>query len=98
VLNQADFEIAFFPVNALDLGEGQQFDIDMPADLDQFRRYVSHCTIVGGKGFIQLRHHTPDGAGFFDEVDQVPRISQIQGCLHSGNTAADHHYCAYIFF
>jgi hypothetical protein len=92
-----DFEIAFLAAKALDLGEREQFDIDVPADLDQFRRYDSHRTVVGGKGFIQLRHHAADGTGFFDQVDIVSRIGQIQGRLHSGNTAADHHYRAYRF-
>jgi hypothetical protein len=40
----------------------------MPADLDQFRRYNSHGTIICGKGLIQSTHHTTDGSGFFNNV------------------------------
>jgi hypothetical protein len=40
---------------------GDQFDVQMPADLDQFRRDNSHGTIVGGKRLVQLGHDTPDG-------------------------------------
>jgi hypothetical protein len=36
MLGQLDFKIARFTANALDFGKGQKFDIDMPADLDQF--------------------------------------------------------------
>jgi hypothetical protein len=30
------------------------FDIDVPADLDQFRRDNSHGTVIGGKGLVEL--------------------------------------------
>ena len=33
-------------------GTGMNFDIDMPADLDQFGRDNSHGTVIGGKGFV----------------------------------------------
>jgi hypothetical protein len=36
VLGQFDFKIALFAVNALNFAERQQFDVDVPADLDQF--------------------------------------------------------------
>ena len=37
VLGQFDFKIALFAANAFYFGKRQQFDIDVPADLDQFR-------------------------------------------------------------
>jgi hypothetical protein len=36
VLDQLDFEIARLPANAFNFGKGEKFDIDVPADLDQF--------------------------------------------------------------
>jgi hypothetical protein len=36
MLEYADREIAFFACNRSDFREGQKFDIDVPADLDQF--------------------------------------------------------------
>jgi len=36
VLDQFDFKIACFPLDVFDVRKGQQFDIDVPADLDQF--------------------------------------------------------------
>ena len=64
-LRQIDFKIAFLTLNAFDLRKGQQFDIDVPADLDQFRRDNSHCAIVGREGLVQLGHYTADSGGFF---------------------------------
>jgi hypothetical protein len=40
---------------------GDQFDVQVPADLDQFRRDNSHGTIVGRKRLVQLGHDTPNG-------------------------------------
>ena len=59
-LGQTDFKVAFFTGNACDLRECQQFDIDVPADLDQFRRDDSHGAVIGGECFVQLGHHAPD--------------------------------------
>jgi hypothetical protein len=36
MLGQLDFKITRFTANAFDFSKGQKFDIDMPADLDQF--------------------------------------------------------------
>jgi hypothetical protein len=91
-LNQIDFKVACFTVNVFDLRQGEQFDIDVPADLDQFRRNDSHGTVVGGECFVQLGHHAPDRTRFLYQVDIVTGIGQIQGSLHPGDTAADHHH------
>jgi len=37
LLYQLDFKIACFATNILNFGKGQKFDVDVPADLDQFR-------------------------------------------------------------
>jgi hypothetical protein len=36
VLDQLDLEIALCTADAFDFGKGEKFDVDMPADLDQF--------------------------------------------------------------
>ena len=41
-----------------------EFDVDMPADLDQFGRDNSHGTVIGGKSLVQLAM-TPPMAGDF---------------------------------
>jgi hypothetical protein len=38
-----------------------EFYIQMPADLDQFRRDDSHGTVIGGKGLVQLGHQPAYG-------------------------------------
>ena len=60
MLDQFDLKIAGVTADIGDFRERQQFDIDVPADLDQFRRNDSHGTVVGGKGLVQLGHHSPD--------------------------------------
>ena len=56
-----DFEISFIALNLINFSTGNKVDVKMPADLDQFGRDNSHCTIVGGECFIQFTHYTADG-------------------------------------
>jgi hypothetical protein len=42
-------------------GQGMKLYIDVPADLDQFRRDNSHGTIIRGKRLVQLGHNAADG-------------------------------------
>jgi hypothetical protein len=37
LLDQLDFKIACFTTNILNFAKRQKFDVDVPADLDQFR-------------------------------------------------------------
>jgi len=56
-----DFEIPLRPLNILYLCTSDQVNIQMPADLDQFRGDDSHGTVIGGEGFIQFTHYPTDG-------------------------------------
>jgi hypothetical protein len=56
-----DFEISFIALNLINFCTRNKVDVKMPADLDQFGRNNSHCTIVGGKCFIQFTHYTAYG-------------------------------------
>jgi hypothetical protein len=85
-------EIALLAGNALHFREGNQFNVDVPADLDQFGRDDSHGTVIGREGLVKLRHHPSDGPGLFNQVDIITGIGQIQGRLHPGYPAADNHY------
>ena len=64
----------------------------MPADLDQFGGNDSHGAVIGGKSLVQLGHGAPNGRGFFDKIDVETGFGQIQGGLHTGDAAADHHH------
>jgi hypothetical protein len=97
VLDQFDLKIACITANIGNFRKRQQFDIDVPADLDQFGRDDSHGTVIGWECFVQLGHHPPDRARPFHEVDIETGVGQIQGSLHSGDTAADYHHCTYCF-
>ena len=55
-----DFEIAWGSLDRFQISVGDQLDVHVPADLDQFGRDNSHGTIVGGEGLVQLGHDTPD--------------------------------------
>jgi hypothetical protein len=91
-LMKGDFEISFRAFNRFNFRTGDQVDVEMPADLDQFGRDNSHRTIIGGKGFIQLTHDTADGRGLLDQMNQISGFGQVQGCLHAGNSGTHHHH------
>ena len=85
------FEVAGFTGDVLNFTKRVDLDIQMPADLDQFRRDNSHGTVVGGEGLVQLRHGAPDGGGLLEKVHIIARVRQIESGLHSGNAATDDH-------
>jgi hypothetical protein len=68
VLEYAHLKISFFTVNGSDFGEGKQFDIDVPADLDQLGGDNSHGAVIGGECLVQLRHHPANGTGSLHKV------------------------------
>jgi hypothetical protein len=74
--------------DSFDLGIGDEFDVKMPADLDQLGRNNSHGALVCGKGLIQLRHHSAHSRGFFDQVNIKASVGKIQGRLNACYTAA----------
>ncbi len=49
-------------------------------------------TVVGGKRLVQLGHLAADAGQFLHQVDFDSHIGQVQGCLDSGNAAADNQY------
>jgi hypothetical protein len=91
-------EIARRPFHRFQVRIGDQFDVQMPADLDQFWRNDSHGTVVGGKGFVQLGHSATNGWALFQEVYVIARVGEIQGRLHARNTAPHHQYGTLYFF
>jgi len=51
---QGDLKITGFAGYFLNLGDGVELYVNVPADLDQFGRDNSHGTVIGGKGLVQL--------------------------------------------
>jgi len=60
--------------------------------LNHFRRSNAGGTIEGGEGFIKLQHVTADGGILFHQKDLKARVGDVQGGLHSGDTAANNHH------
>jgi len=85
-------EGAFLPLHGCDLGQGQELDVQVPADLDQLGCQDSHGAVVGGKGLVQLGHGAADGRGPLHEVNKEPGIGHVQRRLHPGNSASNHHH------
>jgi len=93
-----DLKIPHLTLNRLDIRQGDEVDVQMPADLDQFGGNNSHGAVIGGEGLVQLAHYTADSSGFFDHVHQEARIRQVQRSLHPGNPTANNHYRSlYVF-
>jgi hypothetical protein len=61
-------EIARRPFHRFQVRVGDQFNVQMPADLDQFGRNDSHGAVVGGKSLVQLSHGAPNGWALFQKV------------------------------
>jgi len=72
-------ELSRFARHFQEIGKGQKFDVQMPADLDQFGGDNSHGAVIGGKGLVKLGHDPTDGRRVFQEVDVISGISQIKG-------------------
>jgi hypothetical protein len=95
VFEYLDFKMAHVSFDGDDFREGKEFDIEMPADLDQFRRDNSHGAVVGRKSLVQLGHDAADGRAALHQIDIITGVGQIQCRLHPGNTAADNTNRAY---
>jgi len=54
-------EIAGFARNAFKVCIGDQFDVQMPADLDQYRGDNSHRAVIGRERLVQLGHDPANG-------------------------------------
>jgi hypothetical protein len=56
-----DLEIAGLTGNAFKVCIGDQLNVQMPADLDQYGRDDSHRAVIGGKCLVQLGHDPANG-------------------------------------
>ena len=53
-LSDFDLEFPLLAGNAFHFRQGQYFNVDVPADLDQFGRNNSHGTVIGRKRLVKL--------------------------------------------
>ena len=56
-----DLEVAGVALDAFKIRVGDQFDVQMPADLDQYGGDNSHRTVIGRECLVQLRHDPANG-------------------------------------
>jgi len=77
-LTHSYLKIPRITLNGFHVRQGDEIDVQVPADLDQFGGDNSHGTVVGGKRLVQRAHHTTNGGGFFNHVHEEARIRQIQ--------------------
>lgn len=61
LLDQRYIEASCFPCYTVNVGVGQDLDVGVPVDLDQFGRKYSHGAVIGGKGLVKLGHMTANG-------------------------------------
>jgi len=47
-----DLEISSSALDGFKIRIGDEFDVQVPADLDQFGRDDSHGAVIGGKGLV----------------------------------------------
>jgi len=47
------------------------FDVAVPADLDQLGGDNSHGAVVAGEGLVDLGHGAADGRALFHQVDVI---------------------------
>jgi hypothetical protein len=52
LLQDSGAEVSLASLKTKELCVCQKFNVQMPADLDQFGRYDSHCTVIGGECLV----------------------------------------------
>ena len=92
LLDQGYPKVSCFTFYTVNFGIGEDLDIGMPADLDQFRRENSHGAVIGGKGLVQLGHVPADGRGLLHQIHPVTRCGKIKSGLNTADPPADHHH------
>ncbi len=92
LLDQGDVELPCFSLHPLHFRIGENLNIGMPADLDQFGRKDSDGAVVGGKGLIKLSHLAANGRGLIDQIDLKPRRGQVKRRLNAADPSANHHH------
>ena len=88
---QCYVKISCISLYAVDFRVGENFDVGVPADLDQLRCENSHRAVVRREGLVELGHVAADRGRLLDEVDPKARRREIERCLDAADAAADDH-------
>ena len=77
------------PLDGLHLGIGIDVNFLILRAVHHFRRQNTGRAVERGKGFVDLGHFAADGRLFFDNIDLISRVRNVQSGLDTGDTAAD---------
>ena len=91
LLDQGYLKISCLPFYTVNFGIGQDLDIGMPADLDQFWSQYSHRAVIGGIGLVKLGHMAANGRRFLNEVNLKTSTGKIEGGLNAADPPTDNH-------
>ncbi len=89
--DQRYLKVSWFPCYTVNFSIGQNLDIGMPADLDQFGREYSDGAVIGGKGLVQLGHMAANGRCLVDQVNLETRSGKIKRGLNTADPSTDDH-------
>src|SRR5208337_2667769 len=85
-----DREITRLPLDAFHFAQGEDFNVPVPADLDQPRGHGAHGAIVGGESLVELGHDPADAGLALGQVNLDAGGREIEGRLHAADSAADY--------
>jgi hypothetical protein len=98
LLDQGYLEVSCLTFYTVNFGIGEDLDIGMPADLDQFGREYSHGAVIGGIGLVKLGHMAANGRRFLNEVNPKTSSGKIEGGLNAADPSPDNHDVSKIAF
>jgi hypothetical protein len=91
LFNQGYVEVSCFPFYPVNFGIGQDFDVGMPADLDQLRRQYSHGAVIGREGLVKLGHMAANAWRLLDQVHLEAGRSKIERGLDTADPSPNDH-------
>ncbi len=94
LFRERDVKISRLPIDSINFRVGEDFNVRMPADLDQLGCENSHRAVVGREGLVELRHVPTDAGRFLDQVDLKASVGEIERRLNAADATADHHHIA----
>ena len=91
LLYQGYPKVSCFTFYTVNFGIGEDLDIGVPADLDQFWSQYSHRAVIGGIGLVKLGHMAANGRRFLNEVNLKTSTGKIEGGLNAADPPTDNH-------
>ena len=90
--NQGYPKVSCFSFYTVNFSIGQDLDVGVPADLDQFGRKYSGGAVIGGKGLVKLGHMAANGRRLVHQINLKTRSGKIKRGLDPADPSTDNHY------